>query len=66
MTRKMGFTSEEDYTKFNSEMEKGKAPTKEEHRNKVLEKARATLEKRKRSGSGARFVVRDGPTTPMV
>ena len=66
MNRKMGYKEEEGpETKFSSGIEKG-VPKQEDHRNSIVNKARQALSKRQRSGSGARLVMRDAPTTPMV
>ena len=66
MNRKMGYKEEEGQeTKFSSGMEKG-VPKQVDHRSSAVNKAREALSMRKRSNSGARLVMRDGPTTPMV
>ena len=66
MNRKMGFKDDEGPdTKFSSGMEKASFKT-EEPRASAVNKAREALSKRQRSGSGARHIIRDGPTTPMV
>ena len=66
MNRKMGFKDDAGPdTKFSSGMEKTTFKA-EDHRTSAVNKAREALSKRQRSSSGARHIIRDGPTTPMV